>query len=116
MMKLCDKVTGLSFIGRTSGKSDLFDIKSNRMSVLFHCALSVSINPSLIILSNTIIGVPSDELYKIIRWFMPYTQLSQLFNERGNRVRQVILVDREQNLRPMFQGELQGSQIVTINN
>lgn len=123
MKKLCDNITGLTFIGLSNNnnneifKSDLLDVKTNRYSVLFHLALSVKINPSLIILSNTILGIPTDELRKIIKWFMSYTQLDKLVNERSARCRQVILVDRSaDNYRQMFENGFQGSNIVNINN
>lgn len=123
MKKLCDNITGLTFIGLSNNnnneifKSDLLDVKTNRYSVLFHLALSVTINPSLIILSNTILGIPTDELRKIIKWFMSYTQLDELVNERSARCRQVILVDRSaDNYRQMFENGFQESNIVNINN
>lgn len=82
---LCQSETGLRFINRADQNSDILDVSSNRYCTLFRLAVSLVVPTSLIILNNSIIGMPPDELQKIINWLQhhgePITQ-------------QVILVQR----------------------
>lgn len=120
MEKLCAASTGLRFIMKSSQSdeifnSDLLDVNSNRYSLLFHLALSVKMNPSLIILNNTIIGVPTDELQKIIYWFQTYNGFPDLFDDKQAKYRQVIVVDRsERSYRTLFKYDfhaIRGSKV-----
>lgn len=89
--------------------SDLLDVNSNRYSVLFHSALSVKMTPSLIILNNTILGVPTDEIQEIIHWFQFYNDFRNFPVETQGKYRQMIVVDRSENsYRTLFRHAFHG--------
>lgn len=122
MKKICDNITGLSFICKTNNnvdflKSDKLDLKCNSYSFLMHLALSISVNPSLMILNNTILGLPADELKKLIYWFMPFGQLQNVLNNRDSKMRQVIVIDRlTNNYRPILEEKWPGLNFMQIND
>lgn len=68
MNRLSEPITALDFITNKDGDSDLLDVDSNRFCTLFHLAVSVTMSPALVILDNSIIGLPSQELQKICSW------------------------------------------------
>lgn len=91
--KLCDISTGLTFVNKSNDEnclieSDIFGLKIHRISMLFHSLLSLSINPWICILNNSIIGHPIDNLKKFIKQFQ--------LNSTGNS-RQMIIVCRKPN-------------------
>lgn len=121
MEKLCAASTGLRFIMKSSHSdeiinSDLLDVNSNRYSLLFHLVLSVKMNPSLIILNNTILGVPTDELQEIIHRFRKCNELQDLFDDTHDKYRQVIVVDRsERSYRTRFKCDFHGIRGSKVN-
>lgn len=60
--------TKLRFITKIDRNSELLDVNSNRYCSLFHVALSLSMQLSLIIVNNSIIGMSSEEFRKLVFW------------------------------------------------
>lgn len=60
--------TKLRFITNMDRSSESLDVISNLCCSLFHLAFSLAMHSSLIILNNSIIGFPSDDLEKLISW------------------------------------------------
>lgn len=93
---LCDMGTGLGFVLKTNRnstviKTDTLDVKAQRYSRLFHLILSIKANPSVLILNNTIVGLPISELKEIIERF----QLHRRSDGQAQQSRQVIMVGRQ---------------------
>lgn len=117
MKVLCMASTELNFICKSDSngdffKSDVIDIKSNYYAILFHLALSIKMNPSFVILNNTILGMPMDKLQPIIDW----AQIAVPSNDKSqHQYRQVIVVDRSENrYRTSLMGEfhsIHGSKV-----
>ena len=80
--------TQLRFITKTDRISEMLDIASYRYCTLFHLALSLSMQTSLIVLNNSIIGMPSNELKKLIAWLKQHDDVHYL---------QIIAVERSNN-------------------
>lgn len=95
---LCDCTTGLSFISKKGNDiitSDLLRVKSRRLCLLLHLVLSVRMNPSVIILNNTIVGHPVDSLQKIIQRFQLVPEYNDGIRASDRQAtRQVIVVAR----------------------
>lgn len=68
MSELCQFDTQLHFITETDQNSEILDVNRNRYSALFHLTFTLAMNVSLIVLNNSIIGMPHDELQKLIFW------------------------------------------------
>lgn len=100
METLCDFGTGLGFVAKSNQseaiiKSDTLDVKSHHFSRIVQSILSIKLNPSLLILNNTIVGLPIDDLRKIVVCF----QLDG-YDAPLNRSRQLIVVTRPSNAYP----------------
>lgn len=98
MKQLCDIGTGLSFVSKTIGNNEILDMTTSDIldmnsGFLFHLALTVSMNPSLIILNNTIIGQPVDNLRNVLERFQVLTELERR-SEQKCKSRQLIVVNR----------------------
>lgn len=85
MSKLSEPDTTLRFITEGDRNSVLLDVDSHRYCGLFHLALSLALPTSLIILNNSIIGMSTVELQKIVKW---------LHHRIKDTKQQVIIVDR----------------------
>lgn len=94
MNKLHRFDVALKFITSIDSKSDVLDVESNRNCALFRIAVSLAMRTSLIIFNNSIIGMPSDELEKILTW------LKHRIEVEGNN-QQVIVIQRDMNLMPI---------------
>lgn len=68
MSKLCQFDTELRFITKVDRNSEILDVDSNRYCALFRLALTLAMHVPLIVLNNSIIGMRSDELQKLISW------------------------------------------------
>lgn len=85
MDKLRQFDTVLRFVTKSDKNSEFFDVASNRCCALFHLVVSLSMNVSLIVLNNSIIGMPSHELQKLISWLKRYDEVDN---------KQIIVVQR----------------------
>lgn len=83
--------------GEMIAPTDLFDMQCHRFGLLFHLALSITMNPSLVILNHTIIGHPRNSLKNIIQRFQTIYEADDLIDERAFKKRQLIVVSRKQN-------------------
>lgn len=70
--------------------SDILDMNSG---FLFHLALTVSMNPSLIILNNTTVGQPVDNLRNVLERFQVLTEIGRRSKQKCES-RQLIVVNR----------------------
>lgn len=75
--------------------SDLLDIKSHRFGLLFHLLLSVAMNQSFVVLNNSIIGHPVDQLKNLLRRFQLWPKFNSLTGELEYSSRQLIVVSRD---------------------
>lgn len=96
LRKLCECDTELRFITKTDRSSDILNVNSHRYAVLFHLAVSL-VMTTLIVLNNSIIGMPSDELKVLITWLMYHYKIDE-HNERNEEDnKQIIVVQRSDN-------------------
>lgn len=80
--------TELRFITKADRSSDLLEIDSNRYCSLFHLSFSLSMQTSLIIVNNSIIGMPSDQFRRLINWLKACD---------GVKKKQIFVVQRDGN-------------------
>lgn len=96
---LCDIGTELTFIrinnnnSQTIVMTDIFDIKSHGFATYFYLALSLMSNPWILVLSNALIGLPVDQLGKLLERFHRFHNIDPLTGELRYS-RQLIVVSR----------------------
>lgn len=88
MSMLRQSDTSLKHITSMDKNSDMLDIDSNRYCAISHLATSLAMHTSVIILNNSILGMPSDELNKMFSYLW----------RRFGFDKQVIVVQRTNNL------------------
>lgn len=79
--------TQLRFItkGDRNKESQCLEINSNRYGSYFHTTLSVAMCLPLIVVNNSIIGLPTDKFQRLITWLKERAEVAN---------RQVIIVQR----------------------